>query len=283
VEAVSVAVPTREHFRVASYFIERGKHVLVEKPMTSTIDEAKALVELARDHNVVLQVGHVERFNPVLEAVDRFGIRPLFIEAHRISPFRFRSADIGVVMDLMIHDLDIVFHLVNSKVSSFLATGVNVLGELEDIANVRLVFESGCVANLTASRVAIKTQRTIRIFSRDSYVSLDYGMRKATMFRKAALLREGKLPLLTGAKAGAPPEDLDFRDLVESQEIEIPDEEPLRRELASFVDSALHGKAPAVSGEEGLRALEVSFAVVAEIRRYLDRIRNGDGSAPARE
>ncbi len=270
IQAVSVSVPTVNHFEVSSYFLKRGVHVLVEKPITHTIEEAKQLIHLGREAGVNLQVGHVERFNPALLAIDRLGVKPAFIESHRISPFRFRSIDIGVVMDLMIHDLDIILHLVNSPVKSIDAMGVNVLGDLEDIASARIVFENGCVANLTASRVSMKTQRTIRIFSKDSYISLDYGAKKASVYRKTPGIDLKSLMMAAAAKpsgGSSPPPD--FSGLLACEEVVMDREEPLKNELRSFLQCVHEKRAPVVPGEHGMRALEASFEIMQQIQAYL--------------
>ena len=178
VEAVSVAVPTALHHAVALPLLRRGVSVLVEKPMVRTLEEGRDLIAAAEASGAVLQVGHVERFNPAVRALERHRIRPRFIEAARVAPFSFRSADVGVVLDLMIHDLDIVLHLAGSEPVRVEAVGVPVLTAHEDIANARIVFANGCVANLTASRVATKTERKLRVFSPDSYLVVDFGKRE---------------------------------------------------------------------------------------------------------
>jgi len=183
-DAVSVVVPTLHHHAVAMPFLQRGVGVLVEKPMTFSVKEAEELVTVAAENKATLQVGHIERFNPGFQAIAGHGLKPLFIECHRLSPFSFRSTDVGVVFDLMIHDLDIVQSLVKSEIKRIEAVGVRVISAHEDIANARIVFESGCVANLTASRISLKSLRRIRVFAPDCYASIDTGERKATVYRK---------------------------------------------------------------------------------------------------
>ena len=174
VDAASIATPTPSHFPLASQLLRAGKHLLVEKPITETPTEARELCELARQQQCVLQIGHVERFNPVLTVLEASGEVPRFIEAHRLSPYPNRSTEIGVVLDLMIHDLEVILHLVRSPLASFDAVGIPVLSKGEDIANVRLRFENGCVANITASRISAERLRKIRVFQGSGYLSLDY-------------------------------------------------------------------------------------------------------------
>lgn len=272
-DLVSIAVPTVHHFEVASWFLERGVAVLVEKPMTATLDEARRLTDLASSKGVCLQVGHVERFHPVMRAAKKFQLEPRFIEAHRLAPFSFRSTDIGVVLDLMIHDLDIVLHLVRSPLRAVHASGGALLSSSEDIASARLEFENGAVVNLTASRVSLKTMRCMRLFSRQFYLSLDFDKKYAFMAKKSdefddklsdkwqmlSELPPGQLPLV------AP---MAFRDLIEIQELDLDDLEPLKAEIESFVDSVRRGTDPEVPGEEALLALEAADRVLAEIRRH---------------
>ncbi|MEM7385143.1 MAG: Gfo/Idh/MocA family oxidoreductase, partial [Verrucomicrobiota bacterium] len=187
VDAVTVATPTQTHLEVGRFFLERGKQVLVEKPLAASLDEARLLVEAAQKNGCVLQVGHIERFNPVLRELEKDLSNPRFIEAHRLSPFPNRSMDIGVVLDVMIHDLEIILHLVPSTIESVDAVGVSVLTNREDIANARLRFANGCVANITASRVSPEKLRKIRIFQENRYLSLDYQAQEGKIFRKNGL------------------------------------------------------------------------------------------------
>jgi predicted dehydrogenase len=272
VDAVSVVVPTRFHFEVARQFLDRGIAALVEKPMTRTIAEGEALVEAARKSGATLQVGHIERFNPAMVAIQKFPLRPRFIEVHRLAPFSFRSGDIGVVLDLMIHDLDIILHLVGSEVERVDAVGVSVLAEREDIANARLVFRNGCVANVTASRVSARAMRKIRLFSDDCYISLDYGERQALIYRKSLRLASGAVKL----------EDVDitriadlkkflFGDLLTIEKVAMDDFEPLQKELASFVDCVRHRKPPVVGGEQAMNAIRVAWRILDDIAASLKR------------
>ena len=185
VDAATIATPTPSHFEIARYLLERGKHVLVEKPITETTSDARALAALATERGLILQVGHVERFNPVMSALEGKLNRPRFIESHRLSPYPARSVDIGVVLDLMIHDIEIILHLVRSPVRSVDAVGVPVLSRSEDIANARLRFENGCVANMTVSRVSPERLRKLRVFQEDAYLSLDYQAQEGFIYRLA--------------------------------------------------------------------------------------------------
>ena len=236
VDAASIATPTVTHRSVGELLLNAGKHVLVEKPISNTADDAKALVELAAEKNLILQVGHIERFNPVMSELEKRLDNPRFIEVHRLSPFPNRSTDIGVVLDLMIHDLEIVLHLVKSEVESVDAVGVPVLTHREDIANARIRFASGAVANITSSRISPERMRKLRVFQGDSYLSLDYQDQSGELYWK-----EG-----TGISKAA---------------VEVEKGEPLKGELAAFVDCAKAGRQPAVSGREGTAALELAIEV----------------------
>jgi predicted dehydrogenase len=269
IDIASVAVPTIRHLAVASPLIEAGKAVLIEKPLAPNSREGRAILDLAREHKAVVQVGHTERFNPVVRAMRRLEISPRFIETHRISPFTFRSADIGVVFDMMIHDIDIVLSLTGGqKPSQVDAVGVAVLGAPEDIANARLGFANGCVANLTASRLALKTERKIRVFSNEAYLSLDYQKKTGIAIKKDAnadilkLAREKKIDDLAQL-AG-----FDYSKLVKVEPILITDEEPLRAELEAFVKAVLTGVEPEVSAEAGLAAVETAEQIVQSIQDH---------------
>jgi predicted dehydrogenase len=272
VDLASVVVPTKLHFAVATAFLERRVPVLVEKPMTATLDEARALTKAAKERGVCLQVGHVERFHPALRAAQKLAIEPRFIESHRLAPFSFRSTDVGVVLDLMIHDLDIVLHLVRSPIKEVRAVGGSLLTKTEDIASARIEFEDGAVANLTASRVSLNPMRRTRVFSRGFFLSLDFGKKYAFIARKADDF-EQRLAQKWMLIAATPPEKLKeiaptaFRDLIEIQELTLDDEEPLQAELASFVNAVRTGSPPEVSADDAMRALEAAEAVLADIRR----------------
>jgi predicted dehydrogenase len=265
VDAVTVAVPTVAHASVAEPLLRRGVHCLVEKPIAASVAEAERLVRAAREGGAVLQVGHVERFNPVMAAVERLGVRPVFLEVHRLAPFSFRSADVGVVMDLMIHDLDIVLHLVGEEPSRVEAVGVPVLGAREDIANARLAFPSGAVANVTASRVSLGKMRKIRIFSQDAYVSLDYDKRQALLVRKSPALTRAVLERAAGGGGLEALAGHDFGDLLHTEMLEIAEAEPLKEEIRQFLAAARGDAPPKVSGEQGLAALRVAERVLSDV------------------
>jgi predicted dehydrogenase len=265
-DAVTIAVPTSLHRAVAEPLLMRGVHCLVEKPIAATSEEAKGLVAAARRGGAVLAVGHVERFNPVMTAVERLGVRPVFLEVHRLAPYSFRSSDVGVVMDLMIHDLDIVLHLVGADPTRVDAVGVPVIGPREDIANARLEFPGGAVANVTASRVSLSKMRKIRVFSKDAYVSLDYDKRQASLVKKTARLDavRGDSAAMAAAAAAGP---LGFASLLDTQMLPIDDAEPLKEEIRSFLVAVRDGVAPRVAGEQGAKALELAERILAEIAR----------------
>lgn len=274
VSAVSVAVPTRAHYSTASYFLERGISVMLEKPMARGLEEAEALVDLSLKRDAILQVGYVERFNPVVQAVESYPMVPRFIECHRLSAFNFRSRDIGVVLDLMVHDIDIVLHLAKAQVKRVDAVGTKVISDLEDIANARITFENGCVANLTASRVSFRPMRKIRLFSENVYISLDYEKQEAIIYKKSPKLTlESLNPDTLGLKSLTDLVDYDFGDLLEIKRITQNEQEPLKKELESFVDCVLEKRRPAVSGEEGLKSLRVAIEVLKEIEENLKGIK----------
>jgi predicted dehydrogenase len=240
VDAASVATPTNTHYDVAHALLSKGKHVLVEKPITDDTAQATELAELAARSGLILQVGHVERFNPVLGALEKHLTHPRFIEAHRLAPYTERSTDIGVVLDLMIHDLEVILNFVRSPLWSVDAVGVPVLSRSEDIANARLHFEDGCVANVTASRISPERVRKIRIFQEDAYLSLDYQNQSGEIYR-----RVGKQI---------------WRDRVE-----IEHGEPLKLELTSFIECASTGSQPRVSGSQATAALELAVKITKQI------------------
>ena len=270
VKAVTVAVPTVRHLAAAEPLMRHRIACLIEKPLAPSSAEAKKLVALAAEYGLPLQVGHTERFNPAVRAVAAMGITPRFMEVHRISPMTFRSLDVGVVMDMMIHDLDIVLSLANSRLDKVDAAGVAVLGKHEDVANARLVFANGCVANITASRLALKTERKLRLFSEAAYVSLDYQKRTGILIRKsdndAALsgIREQ-------IRDGADLSNLDYSNLVSVDELQMDGEghaDPLTAELASFLEAVRSGKNPVVDGAAGVAAVEAAERVVDAIRKH---------------
>jgi len=270
-DAVSIVTPTQTHFQLAKEALEAGKHALVEKPMTDNAAEAGELVLLAQKRNLALQVGHVERFNPVLAYLAKTATDPRFIETHRLSPYPARSTDIGVVLDLMIHDLDVVLSFVRSPVASVDAVGISVLSASEDIANARLKFANGCVANMTASRVSPERMRKIRVFSGGptvSYISLDYRAQEGFIYRVA---REGEeesslLKKLLHAKDSTIVSEFAGRKIVR-EPAPIEKDEPLKLELRDFIRCASERATPKVSGAEAKQALDVAFEISRQIQQ----------------
>jgi len=269
VDAVTISTPTIYHFELAKFFIEQGISVMIEKPLAFNIDQGRQIVELAKKNGVVAAVGHSERCNPVVQAVKRLDIEPKFIEANRISPYPFRSMDIGVVMDVMIHDIDIILSLAGGKIEKVEAVGVNVIGEDEDICNARINFDNGCIANITASRLALKTERKVRVFSRQAYLSLDY-------FRKDGIVikTDPNIDVVKMIQEKQKQEDFDFStfnwpELLQIEQLDIDDREPLRVEQESFLE-AVAGKSdrPEVTAEEGLAAMECAKMILDSIKEH---------------
>jgi len=240
VEAVSVATPTNMHYEIASDFLMNNIHALVEKPFTTNLQEADSLIEIAQKNKLILQVGHIERFNSAFSATQKLIKEPKFIECHRLSQFPHRSLDVGAVLDIMIHDIDIVIGLVPSKIEKIDSVGVNVLTQFEDIANARITFENGCIANLTASRVSDEPMRKIRIFQEDTYISLDYKEAKASVYKRSG-------------------------QQITKENLPIEKEQPLQKELQSFVDCVIGKKEPLVSGPVAREALKVALEIQNQI------------------
>ncbi len=269
-DALSLVTPTTTHFELAKTLLSLGKHLLIEKPMTDKASQAAELVLLARQKNCVLQIGHVERFNPVFTYLETIATEPRFIDAHRLSPYPARSTDIGVVLDLMIHDLDVVLAFVKSPVTAVDAVGIPVLSESEDIANARLRFANGCVANLTASRISPERLRKIRVFSggaQTSYVSLDYRAQEGYIYRIA---RDGEeesslLKKLLAAKDSTIVSEFGGKRIVR-EPVPIEKVEPLKVELQSFVDCVRARQTPVVSGESAKQALDLAFEITRQIQ-----------------
>lgn len=253
-DAVSVAVPTSLHYAVGRACLEAGVSALVEKPLCADLAGADALVHLAREKRLTLQVGHVERFNGAVRKLTEVVENPRFIECHRLSPYPSRGDDVGVVLDLMIHDIDIVLSLVKSEVTQTEAIGVPVFSPHEDIANARLKFANGCVANLTASRVSMDRMRKIRVFESDAYVSVRYDDQEVKVYRKRDdMLRQG----------------LDPMNCIDIEVLPVDKEEPLQVELASFIHCVKTGERPVVSGEDGLNALKLALELTEQIEGFL--------------
>ena len=241
-DAVSIVTPTILHYEVAKFFLQNKVHVLIEKPITKTLKEANDLIKIAQKNKLIIQVGHVERFNSAIQAIEKLSNKPKFIEVHRLGPFAPRVKDVGVVLDLMIHDIDIVLGLTKSKVKNIDALGMKILTNHEDIANARIRFKNGTVCDLTASRVTSDSMRKIRIFQDDCYISIDYMAQEALIYKK-------------------------INDRIVSEKIDIQKEAPLQKELASFIDCVANNKKPVVSGKEAYEALKVALAIVKKIHK----------------
>ena len=243
VDAVSIAAPTQSHYEIARDCLNQGIHVLVEKPITVTVAEADELIDLAAKKQCVLQVGHLERFNPAMLALDEILREPVFIESHRLAPFKLRATDVNVVLDLMIHDIDILLNLVNAEVVDIAAKGARVLSGSTDIANARLTFSNGCVANVTASRVSLKSERRMRIFQNDAYITVDFQNRVLSHHYKGDGESEPGIPR------------------IESRESVFEEADALRSEIASFLHAVNGHTSPLVSGEDGRRALQTALRI----------------------
>ncbi len=240
VAAVSIAVPTKLHYKIAADFLKHKIHTLVEKPFATNLKQADSLIQIAQKNNLILQVGHIERFNSAFTATLKLIKKPKFIECHRLSPFPHRCLDVGVVLDIMIHDIDIILGLVDSQIKKIESVGVNVLTQFEDIANTRITFNNGCVANLTASRVSDEIMRKIRIFQEDTYISLNYKEAKANVYKKTGLT-------------------------ITKEDLPIEKEQPLQKELTSFLDCVIKHKEPLVSGPVAREALAVALKIQKQI------------------
>ncbi|MBK8270809.1 MAG: Gfo/Idh/MocA family oxidoreductase [Planctomycetes bacterium] len=268
VQAVTVAVPTIHHRKLTESLLERGIAVLCEKPIAPTVEDAEAMLACSKRTGTLLTVGHTERFNPVVRALSRLEIQPKYIETTRISPFRFRSADIGVVSDMMIHDIDILLHLVKSPPARVDAVGVNVLAKHEDVANARVVFQNGAVANMAASRLALKTDRRLRVFSETAYLSVDYQRKTGVVIK-----RDANLDILSLAKDKdiddlSQMANIDFGELVKVEPLMVDDVEPLRAELEAFLESVVTDKAPIVTAEDGVAAVKLASDIVTAIHAH---------------
>ncbi|HZY10639.1 MAG TPA: Gfo/Idh/MocA family oxidoreductase [Bacteroidota bacterium] len=261
VKAISIVTPTSTHFAVATEALQRGVNVLIEKPITSTVIEAESLLQLAKRHGAKIQVGHVERFNPAILALEKYTINPIFVESHRLAQFNPRGTDVAVVLDLMIHDIDIILSLVQSPVRKIEANGVAVVSDNIDIANARLQFENGCVANVTASRISQKKMRKMRLFQRDAYISIDFSEGLAEVFR---LVDEDDHSVRATMLLGEINSGKMKRRIVYEQP-EVKEINALKYELEQFVDSIQNGREPIVTGSEGKEALQIAHDIMAKI------------------
>ena len=246
VDAVSIAVPTGEHYKVARDFLEAGVDVLIEKPICATLEEADELIELAQKKKLILQVGFVERFNPAIMALEKVLTKPMFIEAHRLHPFFERGTDVDVILDLMIHDLDIILKFVNSSLASVEAVGVPILSDKIDISNVRLSFESGCIANITASRISVKTMQKIRFFGVEGYHSVDCQKREILSLGKGKN-EAGQLQIL-------------------QNNIEVSSHDPLEEEIRSFINAVANRSRPLISGQDARQSLELAMDIIKKMK-----------------
>ncbi len=259
-DAVSLVVPTTAHYPLATTVLEGGKHLLVEKPITETVQQAEELIELAKKRNLILQVGHIERFNPAFRAIQAHRLDPKFIESHRLAQFNPRGTDVAVVLDLMIHDIDLILSLIRSRIKDVEAAGVPIIAESQDICNARLTFQNGCVANITASRISARSLRKMRLFQKDSYMSLDFLQKAVEIYR------------LVGADE-VPQEEREKKTVVGTIPVEqvgktiiyerpkISDQDMLTAEIESFIDSVRNRTTPEVTGEDGKSALEVALQI----------------------
>ena len=251
IQAASVVVPTPLHHAIAKDLLEHGIHLLLEKPMTTTLAEAQELNALARERNLILQIGHLERFNPAYLAVADKVKNPLFIESHRLNSFQERGTEVDVILDIMIHDIDLILNLVDDEVKTIHAVGIPVISSMIDIANARLEFERGCVVNVTASRISDKGMRKIRIFQPDAYISIDFAAQGVSLYRK--IEEEGRIPYIVSEKLAIEPGD------------------SLQHEIKSFLTAVSQRSAPPVPGEAGMRALKVALEITEQIKNTTRR------------
>jgi predicted dehydrogenase len=262
VQAATVAVPTIYHADAANKLLASGVDVLIEKPLAPSPEIGRQILDAAKAHGRIVAVGHTERFNPAMVALKKYQLKPMFIEVHRISPMTFRSIDVGVVLDMMIHDLDIVAHLVGSPVKDVTAVGVRVVAEYEDIANARLTFANGCVANITASRLALKTERKMRLFSPTAYVTVDFAKKAGAVITKTA--NQETLDRVRAQIAGGQIADLtqlNYPEIVKYEDLQVVEVEPLKAEQDNFLNAVIHRTQPEVTGEAGLTAVDIASRI----------------------
>ena len=261
VDVVDISSPTTTHYEYAKECLLADKHVFIEKPICSKAKEAKEIVQIAKKKNKKVQVGHIERFNPAVLALSDILVNPLFIEANRIAPFTPRGSDVPVVLDIMIHDIDIILSLINKKVNDIKAVGVPILTNDIDIANAKLEFQNGAIANITASRISLKRERKIRFFQKDMYTSLDYQSKKVNVVKKNKGVESIMDDIMKGKR------EVDILDLFETQQLDIQDKEPLKAELESFINAIKNDKKPIVDANDGYEALKVAFKIMADIEK----------------
>jgi predicted dehydrogenase len=269
IDAVTIAAPTVTHLKLAKIFIKNKIAILIEKPLAASVREGKKIVSLARRNNSVVAVGHSERCNPVVQAIKRLNFEPKFIEAFRVSPYPFRSLDIGVVLDVMIHDIDIILSLAASKIKRVDAVGVGVIDSGEDICNARIVFENGCVANITASRLALKTERRVRVFTRQAYLSVDYLRKTGIIIRADPNINVVKWIKEHREMGDADLTKVNWPDLLHIEQLKIDDKEPVRLQQEAFLRAVQDRSfTPEVSVEEGLAALKCAQKVLNAIKKH---------------
>ncbi len=269
VDAVTVATPTVTHLQLAKIFLRQRIPVLIEKPLAASVREGRKIVALARRFDTVVAVGHSERCNPVVQAMKRLSIEPKFIEAHRVSPYPFRSTDIGVVLDIMIHDIDIILSLAGSKIGRVDAVGVAVIEGAEDICNARITFDNGCIANITASRLALKTERRVRVFSRQAYLSVDYLKKSGIVIKTAPNTNVVEWIKEQREKDNFDWTSVNWPDLLHIEQLEIDDKEPVRLQQEAFLRAVKDRTfTPEVSAEEGLAALRCAQKILIAVKRH---------------
>lgn len=256
-DAIDIVAPTTQHFKLCEIALRNGKHIFVEKPMTNTMDEAKTLVKLVEEANIKFQVGHVERFNPAFLALRGYNLKPMFIEVHRLAEFNPRGTDVSVILDLMIHDIDIVLSIVQSTISRISASGVAVMSDTPDIANVRIEFHNGCVANLTSSRISLKKMRKMRLFQKDAYIGIDFLDKKTEIIKLKTPEDAGLFTLDIETNAG--------KKTIAIDNPEVKQVNAIRMELELFRDSILYNKPVAVNVIDGLQALDVAHQILQKI------------------
>lgn len=269
-DAISLVVPTTSHYSLAKKILERKKDLLIEKPITETVEQAEELITLAQKKNLILQVGHIERFNPAFKAIEKHQLEPKFIESHRMAQFNPRGTDVAVILDLMIHDIDLILSLVKSRITKIEAVGVPVVAESEDICNARLTFENGCVANITVSRISARPLRKMRLFQKDSYISLDFLQKSVEIYK---LVEANRIPQEEKEKktvvGNIPVEELGKTIIYERPK--ICDQDMLTSEIQSFVNAVRARTSPKVTGEDGKKALAVALQIKQKAEEHKNR------------
>ena len=260
-DAVDIVAPTTYHYELCALALRKGKHVFVEKPLTNTMDEAKALLKLTVESNLKFQVGHVERFNPAFVALKNYKLEPMFIEVHRLSQFNPRGTDVSVILDLMIHDIDIILQLVKSNVSYISANGVSVLSDTPDIANVRIEFDNGCVANLTSSRISMKKMRKMRLFQKDAYIGIDFLEKKTEIISQNVTTDKNVFTFNIDTGKG--------KKTVAIANPVVADTNAMKEELIAFKNSVLYNTETAVTVVDGFRAMEVAHQILSKINKAI--------------